>query len=261
MTSLAPSNCCYQGVKHEGEARGEISRIGDFEVYIVKPEREQEQDQESYEKAILILTDVIGHKFINVQLIADQFAANGYLVLVPDLFVGDPIPLNRPGDFDLPAWLKGAYHPQGTPHTPETVDPIIEASIAELRGKYGVKKIGSVGYCFGGKYVVRHLRPPKSKIDVGFIAHPSFVAEDELRGISGPLSIAAAETDQIFPVENRHKSEEILKEVGVPYQISLYSGVSHGFAVRGDVSDRVARFAKESAFLQGLGWFGEFLRD
>ncbi|KAL4867961.1 hypothetical protein BDV12DRAFT_170370 [Aspergillus spectabilis] len=255
MTSFPPGSCCYQGVKHEGEARGEISHIGDVEVYIVKPEQ-----RESYDKAILILTDVIGHKFINVQLIADQLAANGYLVLIPDLFDGDPIPLNRPGDFDLPAWKIGAYNPKGTAHLPANVDPIVNSSIAELRTKYGVKKIGSIGYCFGAKYVVRHLTPSLSRIDVGFIAHPSFVDEGELRGISGPLAIAAAETDAIFPAENRHRSEEILKEVGVPYQVSLYSGVAHGYAVRGDITNTVVRFAKESTFLQALRWFGEFLK-
>jgi dienelactone hydrolase len=54
---------------------------------------------------------VIGHCFINAQLIADQFAANGYLVVMPDLFGGDPIPLNRPDGFDLMKWLNGHYNP------------------------------------------------------------------------------------------------------------------------------------------------------
>jgi hypothetical protein len=40
-----------------------------------------DQDQAAY---IVSLTDVIGHKFINVQLIADQLAANGYCRLRPN---------------------------------------------------------------------------------------------------------------------------------------------------------------------------------
>lgn len=40
---------------------------------------------------------------------ADQFAANGYWVVIPDLFTGDPIPMNRPPDFDLRKWLNGGY--------------------------------------------------------------------------------------------------------------------------------------------------------
>lgn len=121
------------------------------------------------------------------------------------------------------------------------------------------QKIGAVGYCFGGKYVVRHLRPEAGKIDVGYTAHPSFVDADELKEIKGPLSISAAETDHIFPAEKRHESEVILKELGLPYQINLYSGVEHGFAVRADLSNPVTKYAKENAFIQALQWFEEHL--
>ncbi|KAL3464546.1 esterase/lipase [Aspergillus heterothallicus] len=255
MASLPSASCCYQGVKHEGATKGTLSRVASFEAYIVQPE------SHTADKAILILTDVIGHKFINVQLIADQLAANGYFVMVPELFDGNPIPLNRPGDFDIVAWRDGKYHPQGRAHVPENIDPIVDACVEELRSKYNFKTIGAIGYCFGAKYVVRHLRPDIGKIDVGFIAHPSWVAEEELRAIKGPLAISAAETDVIFPDEKRHESEVILKEAGLPYQITLFSGVSHGFAVRGDPTDRSARYAKESTFFHSLQWFGEYLGD
>ena len=103
------------------------------------------------------------------------------------------------------------------------------------------------------------MRHFKSGIDVGYLAHPSFVEEEELEAITGPLSIAAAETDSIFPADKRHKSEEILKKTAQPYQINLYSGVVHGFAVRGDPSNKVERFAKEQAFYQAVHWFNEYL--
>uniref|UniRef100_A0A093VEC5 Protein AIM2 n=1 Tax=Talaromyces marneffei PM1 TaxID=1077442 RepID=A0A093VEC5_TALMA len=248
MTSHAPSSCCYKGVKHEGQPVGSLSTVKDFEVYTSYPENK------STNYAVLILTDVIGHKFNNAQLIADQFAANGYFVFMPDLFHGDPVPLNRGPDFVLAKWLEG--------HGAERVDPIVEASITELREKYKVKvKIAAVGYCFGAKYVVRHLHPKQNKIDVGYVAHPSFVEADELKAIGGPFSISAAETDTIFPTEKRHESEIILKETGLPYQINLYSGVVHGFAVRADLSDRVAKYAKENAFLQAVEWFEEYLKN
>ena len=106
------------------------------------------------------------------------------------------------------------------------------------------------------QYVARHY---KDGIDVGYFAHPSFVEEDELASITGPLAISAAETDSIFTTEKRHASEGILKKTGHPYQITLYSGVEHGFAVRGDVTNKVIKFAKEQAFLQAVTWFDEFL--
>ncbi|OKL56573.1 hypothetical protein UA08_08066 [Talaromyces atroroseus] len=243
MASYPPSSCCYQGVKHEGQPVGGILNVGDFEIYTSYPANK------STDYAVLFLTDIFGHKFINNQLIADQFAANGYFTFMPDLFNGDPVPANRPESFDVAEWRKS--------HTTAHVTPIVEASIKELREKYHVKKIAAVGYCYGAKYVVRHLKA--GQIDVGYVAHPSHVDADELKAIQGPLSIAAAETDSLFPTEKRHESEEILKNLGVPYQINLYSGVIHGFAVRSDLSVKAAKYAKEAAFFQAIQWFNEYV--
>jgi dienelactone hydrolase len=68
------------------------------------------------------------------------------------------------------------------------------------------------------------------------------------------------ETDDIFPAEKRRETEDILKETSVPYQMFLYSHVEHGFATKGDLSHDRARFAKEQAFLQAVGWFDEYVK-
>ena len=104
--------------------------------------------------------------------------------------------------------------------------------------------------------MVRHY---KSGIEAGFLAHPSFVEEDELSAITGPLAIAAAETDSIFPAEKRYKSEEILAKTKRPYQINLYSGTEHGFSVRADLKVPAQKYAKEQAFLQAVTWFDTHL--
>jgi hypothetical protein len=62
--------------------------------------------------------------------------------------------------------------------------------------------------------------------------------------------IGGAETDQIFPAEKRRETEDILKEMSVPYQMNLYS----------DVANARGRFAKEQAFLQAVFWFDEFVK-
>lgn len=49
-----------------------------------------------------------------------------------------------------------------------------------------------LGYCFGAKYVVRHLRPDHGKIDVGYCTHPSLVEKNELQEIKGQFAISAA---------------------------------------------------------------------
>lgn len=101
---------------------------------------------------------------------ADQYAANGYYTIVVDLFNGDPMTLNPPEDFDFMSWMtKGTGG--NNPHTYEFIDPIVEKAIEYLKAE-GYTKIGSVGYCFGAKYVARYMAKGKG-IDVGYMAHPS----------------------------------------------------------------------------------------
>ncbi|KAF3761922.1 alpha/beta-hydrolase [Cryphonectria parasitica EP155] len=248
MASNPPAQCCTVGVKHEGEPTGTTIKVGQYDAYVAEPKGKKHEGA-----ALLYVPDVFGI-WQNSQLMADQFAANGYYTIIVDIFNGDALSLERPKDFDLKKWLTQGSDGKN-PHTKEAVDPIVELSLKYLK-EQGFTKVGAVGYCFGAKYVVRHY---KDGIKVGYVAHPSFVDEDELAAITGPLSIAAAETDEIFPTEKRHKSEEILAKVGQPYQINLYSGVVHGFSVRCDTSKKIERWSKEQAFLQAVAWFDEHL--
>lgn len=145
-------------------------------------------------------------------------------------------------------------------HKTEIIEPILDAVIKSLRSEHGITRIGAVGYCFGGRYVVRYLATGKG-VDAGFIAHPSFVTPEEVDGITGPLSIAAAETDQIFPAQLRRKVEDTLQNKKLPYQVALYGGVEHGFAVRTDLSIREKKFAKESAYFQAVRWLDEYVKE
>ncbi|KAF2640359.1 alpha/beta-hydrolase [Massarina eburnea CBS 473.64] len=244
MASNPIGRCCAVGVKHEGTTTGEEKTIGGVKCYVAYPE------DKKTENALIIFTDIMGYGFNNVRLIADQYAANGYFTVIPDLFNGNEVDLNQP--FDIQKYIA-----EKMPRVP-TVDPITTATIKGLREEYAVKRLGGVGYCFGGKYVIRFLK--QGGLDVGYTAHPSFVDKEEVEGMVGPLSIAAAETDQIFPAEKRRETEDILQKLEAPYQMNLFSDVSHGFAVRCDLSKPREKFAKEQAFLQAVAWFDEYLK-
>ncbi|EXF83426.1 dienelactone hydrolase [Colletotrichum fioriniae PJ7] len=251
MASNPPGQCCTVGVKHEGTPQGKkITVAGKYEGYLA----EAPADKAHKNTGLLYVADVFGI-WSNSQLLADQFAANGYTTLIVDLFNKDQLSVPMPAGFDIMKWLAEGSDGKN-PHNKEAVDPIIVDSLKYMQTELGLTNIGGLGYCFGAKYVVRHY---KDGIKVGFVAHPSFVDEDELAAITGPFSIAAAETDSIFPAEKRHKSEEILQKTGLAYQINLYSGVEHGFAVRCDLSKKVQKYAKEQAFYQAVAWFDEHL--
>ncbi|KAH3676507.1 hypothetical protein OGATHE_001497, partial [Ogataea polymorpha] len=57
----------------------------------------------------------------------------------------------------------------------------------------------------------------------------------------------------------RAKTLEILQKKNIRYQIDLYSGTSHGFSVRGDLSDPVIKYAVEKALLDQIHWFRSFI--
>jgi dienelactone hydrolase len=195
--------------------------------------------------------------------------------VVPDVLGDAAIPFPPPATFDLDAWCAN------TMPRPATVDPLYAAVIAHLRAEMGITRIGGVGYCFGAKYVCRFLSlpspspspspslsaassyppSPSPALDAGFIAHPSFVTASEVERVAAPLSIAAAQHDDIFPADKRRETEDILAQLpGVPYQITLYSHVEHGFATKGDLAGERARWAKERAFAQAVEWLDEFVR-
>jgi dienelactone hydrolase len=84
--------------------------------------------------------------YINAKLQADLFAQTlKCTVVMPDLFDGDAIAADAfdKGLVDLESFLEK--------HTVETVDTVIERTIEYLQEEKNIKKIGAVGYCFGGK--------------------------------------------------------------------------------------------------------------
>ncbi|EAA30075.2 alpha/beta-hydrolase [Neurospora crassa] len=205
--------------------------------------------------AILLLSDSSGLDSPANLLLADSFARAGYLTVVPDLFSGSPSPidLTTPG-FNLTLFL--------SEHPPSVTDPIIASTISFLRSSLNVTRIGAAGYCFGGRYAFRFLDdslPPNERVDVAFVATPTLLQDDEVLEIDGPVSVAAADNDGMVSAARRAEIEALLLETEQEYMVSLYSGTLHGFASSADVSGREQRFAKESAFLQAVRWFDEFL--
>ncbi|KAK9481319.1 dienelactone hydrolase, partial [Lipomyces japonicus] len=224
----------------EGPVSGEIIDFHGVQTYV--------SGDKASKKIIFILTDIFGHILTNVQLVADDFAAQGYYVIVPDLFNGDPIPwtpFDKLGEVDLPTWLGK--------HSLEVTEPIVDKVYNHIKEDFAPTSIGAIGYCFGAKYTVRLLGA--GKIQAGAIAHPSFVDDAEVEQIKLPFHISAAETDPIFPRENRFKTEEILQKNAAPYQITVYSHVVHGFAVRVDPSIPLHKYAKEQAFISQAAFF------
>lgn len=175
---------------------------------------------------------------------------------MPDLFRGEPVPADALSDpssnFSLPDWQQ--RHPQAE------IESILDTTINAVRTTYNASRIGSVGYCFGGKYVARYLAEGKG-IDAGFAAHPSNTQAEEWEAIASPISIAFGDLDESSTPENRTNIEEIFFDGNKTYQTSLYSNAEHGFAVRTDLSVKQKAFAQEGAYFQAVRWLDAWVTE
>ncbi|CZT42050.1 related to dienelactone hydrolase family protein [Rhynchosporium secalis] len=243
---------CIGGVLTNKNSTGKYETVGGTNTYLAYPPGKPKNEKKT-DIAILYLTDIFGTQLVNNRLLADSLALAGYFVVQPDLFNGDPIRVDQLGDpsFNITEWSQ--RHPQAA------IDAIVTSSITAMKKDYGVKKIGGVGYCFGGKYVARFLAPGKG-LDAGFTAHPSNVVADEWKGVAGPLSIAFGELDASSTPAQRAAAEAIFQSTNITFQTNLYSNAEHGFAVRTNLTDPQKAFAQESAYFQAVRWFDAWIK-
>ncbi|GCF00003.1 hypothetical protein ZYGM_003284 [Zygosaccharomyces mellis] len=243
MASNFPGSCCARGFYHEGTPRGTIKDIYGVSTYVT--------GKESNEKVLVILTDIYGYKLPNTQLIADQLGDAGYKIYIPDILFGDWIE-KMDGSVDFGKWMAN--------HSAEKTRSVVDKFLSQFKKENANSFVGVIGYCFGAKYAIQQISAKDGLADAAAIAHPSFVTIEEVGAVSKdkPLLISAAENDGIFPQELRNSSAEKLAEIGARYQIDLFSGASHGFAVRGDLTNPSVKYAKEKTLLDQIYWFNTF---
>ncbi|KIM44792.1 hypothetical protein M413DRAFT_442758 [Hebeloma cylindrosporum] len=240
---------CVKGVTHEGTPEGKWEKIGDVDCYVATPDKDYPKD-----KAILLLPDVFGPQLNNAQLLADDFAANGFKTIVPDYLNGDPIhpdALNPGSNFDIMKWFPN--------HTQEKTRPTLDKVINALKGQ-GIQTFGATGYCFGGRYVFDLAF--ENIIKVAVVSHPSLLQvpadlEKYIASSKAPLLINSCPVDQQFPLESSKKADELLGDgkFAPGYKREFWDGCTHGFAVRGDMTDPKVKAGKEGSFKAAVEWF------
>jgi len=245
------NDLCCQGSVASGEPQGTITQIAGIDAYVISG------DNKNTGRAVLFICDVFGISFINNKLLADYYAKNGNLtVYAPDLFDKQPAPDTMLKDpeirkaFDFPSFM--ARNPK------ELRYPLLKSFIQELKENHGVKKIASIGFCYGGWASV--LLSGDQLVDAAGIAHPSRVEfPKDIENIKTPTLWLMAETDQAFPADVQQQTLEIIKKKEYTYTFRLYPKTVHGFAVRGDSEDEVVRKAAVDAAKDAVTFFNTVL--
>lgn len=162
--------------------------------------------------------------------VADYYAEEGYVALVPDLF------WRQQPDVELgyseADWQRAFGFYQGFDEARGMED--VQAAIDALRALPEVQdaKVGVLGFCLGGKLAYLAACRTDADVSVGYYGVGIDAALDEADRIRRPLMLHIAELDKFCPPEAR---ERIVQTLGGRPGVTLhvYPGVDHAFARAG----------------------------
>ncbi|PZO37915.1 MAG: carboxymethylenebutenolidase [Pseudanabaena frigida] len=220
---------------------------GSFNAYLAVPSTQPYA-------AIVLIQEILGVNQ-NMRQTADDYAKEGYLVLVPDLYwrlePGVQLDSEVKAQFDKGFELLQAFD----------VDSGIEdlkASLSFLR-QYPSRtgKVGSLGFCLGGK--LAYLMAIRTDADANVSYYGVDIEKNlaEATKIQKPLILHMDENDEYVSPTAQASIQQGLKNNPL-VTIYRYEGVSHGFSRAGSSAYRkeaaeLARDRTLAFFKQNLG--------
>ncbi len=182
--------------------------------------------------------------------IADRFAGQGYLAFAPDVYHGE---LAQPGDGETAMKLVQKFGP----NTPAELQTVFDAlkSHPDCTGK-----IGSVGFCFGGRMslALSTLRPLDAVCT--FYGGGMQAIFDELRKtLKAPVLGFFGDADVSIPAGTVEEFDKLLDEVGVEHEIIVYPNSGHAFFRDSDPKVYIPEASKD-AWERAVIFFGKHLK-
>jgi dienelactone hydrolase len=145
LKTMASESCCKAGrpVDAPYEGNGSIVTLEDMDMYVADPTSESN-------KAIVLMYDIFGFGAPptngNVRRVADQLASDGFLVVMPDFYRGNPWSLENFPPPDKEAF--GAWW--STTASLEVVQSTLQSLVLPYLQDRGVESTGVIGFCWGG---------------------------------------------------------------------------------------------------------------
>jgi len=228
---------------------------------------------------------VFGWKFANTRLLADQYAAAGFTVYIPDVHEGDSLDPDFLNTVEPPlperearsltdkaaatAKTGATLGPWLLRHREAVARPLIENFIDKVRYMPGTNKVGVQGFCWGGRYAILAGKKPFSGtegkgVDAVYACHPSLVAiPADFEDLTVPTSLALGDKDSLLGEKEVGQIKELMEEKrskeGLQSEVRIYEDQVHGFALRGDWSSEKDKKAMDQAERQGIDWFNKHL--
>jgi len=177
--------------------------------------------------------------------VASRFAGDGYSALSIDLVSG----INPGGTAAVPAGDVSALL-SNSDVSDRRAD--LKAGFDELLKRNAGKKLGMIGFCFGGTVVWDYLLTGDTRLAAaapfygGTVEGANVTAKAAVLGVYG-------ETDTRINA-TRDAAKANLVKAGVPHELKTYAGVGHGFY------SQVDSVQSKQAYSDTLDWFDRYLK-
>jgi carboxymethylenebutenolidase len=156
----------------------------------------------------------------NIKSVADRYAGEGYTVLAVDMF-------GRPATTSPDTAMK-LY--QGAMADIPAGESNISAAIAYLRAQ-GARKIGSVGFCFGGHWSLRTGIVGGRDVNAVVMYYGAPITQSaQLARLNAPVLGLFGGKDRGIPVDSVRAMERIATAGGKQMAITVYEDADHGFS-------------------------------
>lgn len=190
--------------------------------------------------AVVMFFDAFGMRPAMKEM-ADHLAQRGYFVLLPNLYyrAGPFAPFNTASAFSDPSERERLMKLIHT-LTPEGIRKDFGAYLSILAKTPGVKadKLGCTGYCMGGRLALTAAGLFPDVVAAAASFHGGQLVTDapdsphrSADKIRGRLYFGVADEDRSCTPEDQAKLKAALDAADVRYQLELYAGAKHGFAV------------------------------
>ncbi len=151
--------------------------------------------------------------------IADRFAGAGYLSFAPDLYHGEAAQL---GDGEKATALVQKYAPGAPADLQAAFDAL--KKLPDCSGK-----VGSVGFCFGGRMsLALGISRPLNAL-VTFYGGGMQQLFDQLGAIKCPVLGLFGDQDVSIPAGTIEQFDQLLDKIGVQHEVIVYPNSGHAF--------------------------------
>lgn len=209
------------------------TRDGVADAYLSRP------DTDSH-PAVLLLIDAFGLRS-QIQRMADRIAAEGYVVLAPNLFYrAGRSPVLPDVDLKDPE-QRGELFAKIMPLMSELTNERMASdggAYLDLLEQVGRGPVAITGYCMGGRLGWGIATAHPGRVAALGCFHTGRLVTDEpdsphnsARELAAEVYLGHADNDQSMTPENIATLERSLADAGVSYRSELYEGADHGYTM------------------------------